>query len=131
MATISKIAASYGSILRGNNLKQIVTFPTSMTRGNATFDLILTKIQTHYHKPSPIHILVWAIMTAFFSPFGDSSVRVLGMCIQNQSWNIQNQSWNEVYVSEGSQAKTDTLYSILKEGMDHLPTKPSAYSQLW
>ena len=38
------------SILRGNNLKQIVTFPT---RGNATLDLILTNIQDHYHKPSP------------------------------------------------------------------------------
>ena len=55
--------------------------------------------------------------TCVIRPFGDSSVRALG------TW-IQNQSWNEVYVSEGPQAKTDALFSILKEGMDvHLPTK--------
>ena len=84
---------------------------------------------------SPLHtrLLVRAIMPVFFGnqsinclytkktrvirPFGDSSVRASG------TW-IQNQSWNEVYVSEGPQAKTDALYSILKEGMDvHLPTK--------
>ena len=119
------------AILRGNNLKQIVTFPT---RGNATLDLILTNIQDHYHKPTPYSpigksdhdCVLWkpehklpdnTKKIRVIRPFGDSCVRALGM------W-IQDQSWNEVYVSEGSQAKTDALYSILKEGMDlHLPTK--------
>ena len=103
---------SINSILRGNNLKQIVTFPT---RGNATLDLILTNIQDHYHKPSPYSpvgksdhaCVLWkpehklpdnTKKTHVIRLFGDSSVRALG------TW-IQNQSWNEVYVSEGPQAK--------------------------
>lgn len=119
------------SILRGNKLKQIVTFPT---RGNATLDLILTNILDHYQLPSPYspiglsdhacvlwkprhRIPVNTKKSCVIRPFGASSIRAFGR------W-IQDQSWSEVYESKCTQDKTNAMYSIIKEGMDmHLPTK--------
>ena len=37
-------------ITHGNDLSQIITFPT---RGRATLDLILTNVEDHYEAPAP------------------------------------------------------------------------------
>ncbi|XP_072021201.1 uncharacterized protein [Amphiura filiformis] len=119
------------AITRGNDLNQIITFPT---RGQATLDLILTNIQTHYLPPSALSSIgksdhacvLWkpknttaknTVKSRITRPFRDDNIRAFGR------W-IQDQSWSEVHECNGTQNKMDAMYSVLNKGMElYFPTK--------
>ena len=118
------------NICRGNDLYQLVDFPT---RKNATLDLMMTNevLKKHYRKPFPISPLgysdhsciVWkpnnhcaktcknTRKVQVVKPLTVNGINSFG------TW-IQGVDWHEVLEANTTQEKADAFYAILDLGME-------------
>ncbi|XP_072037054.1 uncharacterized protein [Amphiura filiformis] len=118
------------NVLKNCNLKQLVTFPT---RGEATLDLIMTNISSHFKDPIPVsalgksdHIcIIWRPTVLHIAkhcndkrthrPMKDSQIREFGL------W-IQGHDWSNVLTASTTQLKANALYRSLHDAIDsHFP----------